>query len=480
MRKTDLWIGGKWVSAHQYVTLHSPYSGEKIAEIGYASPSQVQEAIENSHQAFQTFRHMPIYRRAEILGKFAQLLLARQEEAARLIALEAGKPIKVARGEIARTVQTYQFAAEAAKQLSGETIPMDAAPRGEHHTAFTQRRPLGVVTAITPFNFPFNLVGHKVGPAIAAGNTIVLKPAEQTPLSALFLADVFQEAGLPAGVLNIVPGYGQELSEMLTTHPYVQFITFTGSPRVGKLIRQQAGLRRVTLELGSNSPLLVDRDFSKEELEKIAAETAIGGFSYNGQVCISVQRVFVHDDIFDTFVSLLSQQAEQLHIGDPLDEQTDISAMIHASANERLQSWMKAAVEAGAMIHTGGKLENHVLYPTVMTNVPADSALRCEEAFGPVIIVTPFSNWNEAIALANQSKYGLHAGVFTKNFERAWLAADALESGGVLINQVPTFRLDHMPYGGVKESGVGREGIKYALEEMTELKLIAFRTGVFS
>lgn len=423
---------------------------------------------------------MAAHQRADILTRAANLLLERAEEAVRIIALEAGKPVKTARGEISRTVQTYLFAGEAAKQLSGETIPMDAAPRGENHIAFTQRRPLGVVSAITPFNFPFNLVAHKVGPAIAAGNTIVLKPAEQTPLSALFLAELFAEAGLPAGVLNIVLGYGHELSEALTTHPDVKFITFTGSPRVGRIIRQQAGLRRVTLELGANSPLLVDSGLNDTELDKIAFETAIGGFAYNGQACISVQRVFVHEDVFDTFTSLLAKHANQLKVGDPLDEDTDISALINENAAQRLASWLKEAVDAGATIHAGGTMENNVMRPTVVTGVPSEAALRCEEAFGPIVSVTPFHSWDEAIFLANESKFGLHAGVFTKHIERAWQAAEELESGGVLINQVPTFRLDHMPYGGVKESGIGREGIKYALEDMTELKVIGFRTGVLS
>lgn len=479
MKRWDLWIGGKWVPAANYVPLKSPHNGETIAEIGYASPDQVNQAIENSHQAFQAFRKTAIHRRADILNKVARQLEERTEEAARIISLEAGKPIKVARGEITRTVQTFVFAAEAAKNIAGETIPMDAAPRGENHVAFTQRRPLGVVTAITPFNFPANLVAHKVGPAIAAGNTIVLKPAEQTPVSSLFLAELFKEAGLPDGVLNILPGYGHELSEALTTHPVVQFITFTGSPRVGRMIRQQAGLRRVTLELGSNSPLLIDAGLTQDELDRIAGETAVGGFSYNGQVCISVQRVFVHEDAFDTFVSLLSKHAEQLKVGDPLDEATDISALISEAASTRLQGWLQDAISKGATIHTGGTTENNTLRPTVISGVPADAALRCEEAFGPVITVTPFASWDDAIALANESKYGLHAGVFTRDIERAWQAANELESGGVLINQVPTFRLDHMPYGGVKESGVGREGVKYALEEMTELKVIGFRTGVF-
>lgn len=475
MKRTELWIGGSWVTADRHVRLQNPHTGDVVAEVGYASVTQATAAVEDSNAAFQAFKKVSVHERAQILTRVAKLLAGQREEAARIIATEAGKPLKAARSEIDRTVLTYQFAAEAAKNVYGETIPMDAAPRGENHFAFTQRRPLGVVTAITPFNFPFNLVAHKVGPAIAAGNAIVLKPAEQTPLSALYLAELFAEAGLPRGVLNIIPGFGHELSDVLTTHPRVQFITFTGSPRVGKLIRQQAGLRRVTLELGSNSPLIIDELFNPQELDQIAAETAQGAFAYNGQVCISVQRVFVHTASFESFVSLLTKHAESLRIGDPLDETTDISSLINDDAVRRLEGWLRDAVRKGARVHSGGRVNGRVMSPTILSEVSVDAALRCEEAFGPVVVATPFASWDEAIVLANQSKFGLHAGVFTKDVERAWTAIDGLESGGILINQVPTYRLDHMPYGGVKESGVGREGVRYALEEMTELQLVGFR-----
>jgi acyl-CoA reductase-like NAD-dependent aldehyde dehydrogenase len=479
MKKTELWIGGKWVPASRHESLQYPQTGEEIAQVGYASVEQAGRAIEAASAAYKGFRHTPAYQRADILYKAAQLLQERHEEASRIIALEAGKPMKAARGEIDRTVQTYQFAAEAAKSMVGEYIPMDAAPRGENHVAYTKRVPLGVVSAITPFNFPFNLVAHKVGPAIAAGDTIVLKPAEQTPLSALFLADLFADAGLPAGVLNVIPGSGQELSEVLTTHPKVAFVTFTGSPRVGKLIRAQAGLRKVTLELGSNSPLLVDEGFTDAELDRIVSETVVGGFSYNGQVCISVQRIYVHHSLYEVFVAKLVEQTQRLKIGDPLDDDTDVSALINEAAVRRLQTWLQHAVDAGAHAQCGGRFHGHVMEPTVLTDVPLDAELNCEEAFGPLVTVTPFDDWKEAVRLANHSKFGLNAGLFTKNIERAMMGAKALDAGGVLINQIPTFRVDQMPYGGVKESGSGREGVKYAMEDMMDIKLVSIRTGVF-
>ncbi|MDQ0190191.1 aldehyde dehydrogenase family protein [Alicyclobacillus cycloheptanicus] len=480
MQRTQLWIGGKWVPGAQTVTLKNPHTGEAIAEIDYASVEQAETAIEAAHAAFTSFQGTPAHRRAEILYRAAERLQARLEEAARIIAAEGAKPIVAARAEMERTIQTYQFAAEAAKAVHGTTVPMDAAPRGERHTAYVIKRPIGVVSAITPFNFPFNLVAHKVGPAIAAGNTIVLKPAEQTPLSALFLADVFREAGLPDGVLNIIPGYGHELGEVLSTHRHVAFVTFTGSPRVGKIIRAQAGLRKVTLELGSNSPLLVDEGFSEAELDRIVAETAGGAFSYNGQVCISIQRVYVHQSQFESFTEKLAARAAQLRVGDPMDESTDISALINEAAANRLKGWLNHAVLRGAKVRTGGKFDGSIMYPTVLTDVPTDVELNCEEAFGPVVTVTPFDTWTQAIEMANNSKFGLNAGVFTKNIERAFQAAERLETGGVLINQIPTFRVDQMPYGGIKESGSGREGVQYAMEDMMEVKMVAFRTGVFA
>ncbi|WP_157071028.1 aldehyde dehydrogenase family protein [Alicyclobacillus acidiphilus] len=476
--ETHVWIDGDWEEASRLVPLMSPYSNDEIAKIGYASPEQVERAIRVAARAFKSFREVPAWRRAEILRKAAQLIDERKDELADTIVREAGKPLKAARVELERTVETYRFAAEAARNLRGESIPLDAAPRGEHYHAYTVYRPVGVVAAITPFNFPMNLVAHKVGPAIAAGNTIVLKPAEQTPLSALVLGHIFQDAGLPNGVLNIVPGDGRELSDVLTTHPDVAYVTFTGSPEVGKLIRAKAGLRKVTLELGSNSPLLIDDGLTDKQLERVAAETVAGAFSYSGQVCISIQRVYVHRHVFDAFAQLVVNKAKSLRIGDPLDADTDVSALINDKAAQRLAAWVDEAKAAGAKVLAGGTVSQRVMEPTVLTNVPSDAKLLTEEAFGPVVVIEPVAAWDEAVTKANQSKFGLNAGVFTNSVEHALQAADEIESGAVLINQVPTFRVDHMPYGGVKESGVGREGVSYAMYEMMEPKLIAFRRGL--
>lgn len=475
--KTHLFIDGDWEEAARHVELRSPYSGEPLAMIGYASPEQATRAIEVAARAQKSFRKVPAWQRAQILRKAADIIADRKEELAETIAREAAKPIRAARQEIDRTVETYRFSAEAAKSIHGETVPMDAAPRGENHVAFTTWEPLGVVTAITPFNFPMNLVAHKVGPAIAAGNAIVLKPAEQTPLSALVLGHIFQDAGLPPGVLNIIPGDGKELSEVLTTHPDVAFVTFTGSPAVGKLIRQQAGLRRVTLELGSNSPLVVDDGFTAHELDKLAAEIVQGGFSYNGQVCISIQRVYIHDAVYDELVERMVAGAKELKVGDPLDEATDVSALINEQAGARLKAWLDEAVDRGAKVLVGGRIEGNRMEPTVVTGVPLDAKLCTEEAFGPILLVERVSSFEKGLELANRSKFGLNAGVFTKRMDHAMLAIETVQAGAVLINQVPTYRVDHMPYGGVKESGVGREGVLYAMYDMMERKLAAIRTN---
>jgi acyl-CoA reductase-like NAD-dependent aldehyde dehydrogenase len=477
--ETQLWINGEWVKAQRYVTLENPHTEEDIAHIGYASVAQANDAIQAAQEAFLTFRETPAWQRAHILRSVAELIADRRDELAETIAREAGKPMRAAKGEVNRTVETYRFAAEAARDIRGESIPLDAAPNGEGYMAYTIQRPLGVVAAITPFNFPMNLVAHKVGPAIAAGNTIVLKPAEQTPLSALVLAKLFKDAGLPDGVLNIIPGDGKELSEALTTHPDVAFVTFTGSPRVGKLIRAQAGLRKVTLELGSNSPLLIDAGFQQSELEQIADETVQGAFTYNGQVCISIQRVYVHQSHYDEFTQMLAKRAAALRIGDPLDEKTDICSLINQAAADRLKQWLDSAVEKGAKVVTGGHFQRRVLEPTVLVDVPADTQLRTEEAFGPIVLVEPFATWSEAIAKANHSKYGLNAGAFTKQLDHALEASCKIEAGAVLINQVPTFRVDQMPYGGVKESGTGREGVRYAMQDMMDIKMVAFRSSAF-
>jgi acyl-CoA reductase-like NAD-dependent aldehyde dehydrogenase len=471
-KKWQLWIGGKWREAKSYEPLYNPHSNEEIAQIGQAEPVDAIEAIVEANAAFQKYRSYPAHARAEILFKAAAIMEERSEELARIISLEAAKTIRNAREEMNRTVQTYRFAAEASKNNYGEQIPMDAAVGGVNRFGFTVRTPIGVVTAITPFNFPFNLVAHKVGPAIAAGNSIVLKPAEQTPLSALVLADIFKEAGLPDGVLNIIPGKGDVLSEALTTHPHVKKVTFTGSVEVGHLIQQQAGFRKLTLELGSNSPFIIDEGV---DIDQIIQRSVMGSFTNNGQVCISIQRIYVHKSLYQQFLDRFVSTTKQLVIGSPLEENTNITAVISKKSLERLKSWIDEAVQEGAKIECGGTVEGNVLLPTVLTNVNRDSKVFRFEVFGPIVCIFPFDTLDDAINDANDSRYGLNSGVMTPSIERAFYAAERLETGGVVINDIPTYRIDNMPYGGWKDSGVGREGVKYAMQEMMEQKFISFK-----
>lgn len=469
----ELWMNGKFVSTERTYPLYAPYDGKQLATIARADPSHVHEAIEGAHQAFQTMRELPAHRRAEILFGVVRQLTERKEELARICSLEAGKPIRTARGEIERTIATYQFAGEEAKRISGETIPMDAAPGGEDRIGFTWREPLGVVVAISPFNFPFNLVAHKLGPAIAAGNTVVLKPAEQTPLSALIMGELFHNAGLPEGALQIVTGSGRELSDALISDERVKKITFTGSSDVGKLIKSKAGLRKTTMELGSNSALIVEPD---APLDKIIPRCVEGAFAFAGQVCISLQRIFVHESIYSEFSKRFIEKTKQLKVGDPLEEDTDLSAMINSREADRMESWIREAVDAGAKIGCGGQRDGATFTPTVLLDVTRDMSVSCKEVFAPIVSIVPYRNLDEAIELTNDSMYGLNVGIYTQNISHAFYASRKIESGGVIVNDIPTFRVDHMPYGGVKESGYGREGIKYAVQEMTELKFVTIKT----
>ncbi|MFD2368805.1 aldehyde dehydrogenase family protein [Brevibacillus sp. GCM10020057] len=468
--KKPLYLGGAYVEASSYKELRSPHTGEVIAEIAEGTREHMQQAIAYASEAEKVMAALPAHKRANILQTVSRLLQEKREEAARILTLEAAKPITVARGEIARTIETYQFAADEARRLHGETIPMDASAMGENRIAYTVRKPVGIVGAITPFNFPFNLVAHKLGPAIAAGNPVILKPAEQTPLSAFFIADLFAQAGLPAGALQVITGNGSEVGDELVRDDRVKLITFTGSPEVGKLIRRNAGLKRVTLELGSNSALIVDEGV---EIERIIKRTVTGAFTFMGQVCISLQRIFVHRSLYTDFVDRFVAETELLRVGDPADETTDIAALITLGDVKRIGEWIEEAKREGARVLTGG-IEGRIVKPTVIVDAAPHTRVCCQETFAPVVVITPFDTFDEAINEVNNSRYGLQAGVYTNKMEHAFEAADRLEVGGVMINDFPTFRVDHMPYGGLKESGVGREGVKYATEEMTELKLVCF------
>lgn len=390
--KKQLFINGVWMDAKGYYPLYSPYNEELIAEIPLASNEETELAIEAAYQARSEMARMPAFKRAIILENLVDLLEKRKEEAARIIALEASKPLSFAKGEVERTIQTYKFAAEEAKRIHGETIPLDAAPGGENRIAYTTRESIGVIGAITPFNFPMNLVAHKVGPAIAAGNTIVLKPANQTPLSSLFLAELLQEAGLPSGALNIVTGEGRVVGDKLVTDDRVSMITFTGSPGVGIGIRNKAGLKKVTLELGSNAAVIIDKDVN---LDKIIDRCVIGAFSNQGQVCISLQRIYAHEDVYEEFVRKFVEATKGLKLGDPLDATIDISALISPKDVQRTLEWIEEAKESGAKIAIGGKAEGNIVHPTVILDVDTCLKVSCQEVFAPIVLINKIQSIDE-------------------------------------------------------------------------------------
>jgi acyl-CoA reductase-like NAD-dependent aldehyde dehydrogenase len=412
---------------------------------------------------------LPAHKRAEILVRVAAALGRRHEEAATGIALEAGKPLKAARVEAARAMSTFTFAAVEARRLAGEMVPMDASQAGTGKLAFTLRQPIGVVGAISPFNFPLNLVAHKLAPALAAGCAVVLKPASQTPLSALLLAELMTEAGLPPGWLNVVVGPAAEIGDVLVEDERVRAITFTGSSGVGWKLAERAPRKRVNLELGNATPVLVEAD---ADLEDVATRLAANAFSFAGQSCISVQRIYVRRAAYEELVSRFVPKVESLVVGDPLDDATDVGPLIDADARDRVLEWIEEARAAGADVLTGGERDGELLRPTVIANAAPELKVSCEEVFGPVCTVTPYDTLDEAIELANGTRYGLQAGIFTGSIKTALEAARRLEFGGVTVNEAPTFRADQMPYGGVKDSGNTREGPAYAVRELTEERLV--------
>lgn len=471
MEHKKLFINGKWIETDKYHELRSPYNQKTIAYIPIASYEDVELAIRSAEKAKEVMRALTSRERAAILEKVSRLFQENIEECATILALENAKPMKAAKMEIERTIETYKFAAEEAKRLHGETVPLDAAKNGKDRFGFTKREPIGIIGAITPFNFPFNLTAHKLGPAFAAGNTVVLKPATQTPLSAIKTAEFFEEAGLPKGALNLVIGSGSTVGNQLVEDDRLSMITFTGSVPVGLEIKSKVGLKRVTLELGSNAAVIVE---DADDLDAVAERCVTGAFNFSGQVCISVQRIYVKETLFDTFVEKMKKYTEQLVLGDPLSNQTDVSALINENETKRVQAWVDEAVKNGATIAAGGKTQGTVFEPTIILNGKNSLSISCKEVFGPVVLINSYQTWDEAIELVNDSEYGLQAGVYTTNISKAFDAIERLQVGGVIINDIPSFRVDNMPYGGVKNSGVGKEGIKYSVEEMTELKFASF------
>lgn len=466
-------LAGRWVDGSSAYEIRNPYNNAVVGAVGRAGPADLEHAIEGAVAAFPATRALPAHRRAGILRDVSAAIQSRSEEFARIIAQEAGKPIKQARAEVQRSVFTFAQAAEEANRIHGDVLNLDASPNGAGRQGLVRRFAIGPIAAITPFNFPLNLVAHKLAPAIAAGCPVVLKPASQTPISALMLGREIAQAGWPEGALSILPLQSADAAPLVEDER-IKLLTFTGSPAVGWDMKRRAGRKRVTLELGGNAGVIVHRD---ADVELAAARVAAGGFAYAGQSCISVQRVFVHEDVYATFMQHLIPLVEALKLGDPLDEASDLSSLISIADGRRIAEWLDEARAAGAEIVTGGSVEGGNVRPTVVANAGPDLNINCREVFAPVITVGSYATFDEALTAVNDSAFGLQAGVFTNDLRLVWQAYEQLDVGGVIINDVPTWRVDHMPYGGVKQSGFGREGLRYAIEEMTEIKLLAIHLG---
>src|SRR5437016_492542 len=467
LTERKLYVGGEWIETGEWLDVRSPYSGERVGRVAKAGAEETRRAIDAAENAMA--EPLPAHRRAEILVRVAGFLGRRHDEVAKNISDEAGKPMKAARVEARRAMSTYTFAAVEARKLAGEMVPMDASQAGEGQLAFTLRRPIGIIGAISPFNFPLNLVAHKLAPALAAGCAVVLKPASQTPLSALLLAEFETEAGLPPGWLNVLVGPASEIGDVLIEDERVRALTFTGSGAVGWKLAERAPKKRVNLELGNATPVIIAVD---ADIDAAAAAMAANAFSFAGQSCISVQRIYVEAPAYDRFVERFLPRVEELKLGDPADEETDIGPVIDEDARERILAWIEEARANGAQLLTGGELDGELIRPTVIANAGPKLKVSCEEVFGPVCIVNSVGSLDEAIALANGTRYGLQAGIFTTKLETALRAAQELEFGGVMVNEAPTFRADQMPYGGVKDSGNTREGPAYAVRALTDERLV--------
>lgn len=468
MTTKPLLLGGEWRTTAESREVRSPYDSELIARFSVASEADAEAAIAAASRAAAELKEWPRYRLADSLRVVAEGLKARGEEFARTIALESGKPIKTARVEVERAVSTFTYASEEARRFAGEIVPLDGQATGVGRMGWTERVPRGVVFGITPFNFPLNLVAHKVAPALASRNAIIIKPSPRTPLTSFLLGEVFLESGFPPAALQVLPLEIETIDTVLEDER-VRMVSFTGSAEVGWLLRARAARKQVTLELGGNAPVIIDET---ADVDYAAERTSLAAFSYAGQVCISAQRILLHESISEEFTGKLVERAESLRAGDPLDEATEISNMIDEAAARRAESWVREALDAGAHLLTGGRREGSLLDATVLANVHAEMRVCSEEVFAPVAAVQTFGDFGEALALANDTRYGLQAGIFTRELSRAMRALRELEYGGVIVNDSPAFRVDNMPYGGVKESGAGREGVRHAMEEMTEPRII--------
>lgn len=462
------YCAGEWRTSDQRLDVTNPYNGEIVGTTFFAGDRDYEDAVTAAERAFEEMRRLQSYERSGLLEKLADGLAARQEEFAQIMAREAGKPIKDARVEVARGVFTLQIAAEEAKRLTGEYIPLDLMPSSAGRFGITRRFPIGPIAGISPFNFPLNLALHKVAPAIASGNTIVLKPPTLDPLTMLSFAQLIEEAGVPKGAVSVMP-MTRQTGDRLVTDERFKLLSFTGSPTVGWDMKRRAGKKRVVLELGGNAGVLVDAD---ADLALAAARSRVGAFAYAGQVCISVQRIYVHRARCEEFTERFLAEVEQIKVGDPLDPTTDLGPMIDPGAARRSQQWVEQAVHEGARVLTGGKAEGNFFQPTVLVDAPRQSFVCSREAFAPLVNLFPIDSFGQGLEQINDSVFGLQAGLFTFDLEHALRAFETLEVGGVIVNDIPTYRIDHMPYGGVKDSGLSREGIRFAIEDMTEPRLM--------
>jgi acyl-CoA reductase-like NAD-dependent aldehyde dehydrogenase len=469
-----LFIDGQWTGRGPLLEVTNKYTGEVFAALPQAGREEVEAGIDAAARAAPVMADLPAHKRYEILSRAAALIRERREEFARTIAIEAGKALKFARIEVDRAIGTFVFAAEEAKRMHGETIPLDAIPSGEGYFGFYVRRPVGVIVAITPFNFPLNLVAHKVAPALAAGNTLVLKPASWTPITAVLLCQVLEQAGLPAGAVNLIVGPGGTIGQWLVTDPRVAKVTLTGSVPVGRQILAMAGIKKVTLELGNTGPVIIAPD---ADLEYAAKRCAVGAYYNSGQVCISVQRIYSQKPVYEAFTDGFVQASQAMVVGDPLDERVDVGPMIDEKEAKRIEGWVAEARDGGAQVLTGGARQGAVYQPTVLTNVAPSMKVVADEAFAPIASVIACDDFEEALRQADATTFGLQASVFTRDLQRVAQAVRRLNFGGVIINDSPAFRADHMPYGGNRQSGLGREGVRFAMEDMTNIQMVAIRTS---
>ncbi|WP_226037266.1 aldehyde dehydrogenase family protein [Aquibacillus saliphilus] len=471
-RQEKMLLAGQWIAANRTFDVINPQDNQLLAKVPKASENDMLFAIEKAQEAYLSNRSWPTHERMAVLNKAASYMEKNKQKFAETIATEGSKTINEARKEVKRAIQTIRISAEEARRINGQTINFDQNEGSENRVGYSYRFPIGVIGAITPFNDPLNLVAHKVGPAIAAGNAIVVKPASVTPLSALLLAEAFTRAGLPAGLLSVITGSGREIGETMVTHPAIKMISFTGGTNAGETIAHQAGVKKINMELGSNSPVIVLND---ADIQDAVASCVSGAFSAVGQNCIGVQRIYVEKDVYSSFLESMRERTSELQVGDKMNELTDVGPMINEREAKRVESWVNEALVDGARIQVGGNRDGAFYYPTILTDVPQTAKIAQEEIFGPVVLVFQVEDVYQAIEQSNAVDYGLQAGIFTADIEKSFLAIQQLDVGGVMVNDSSDYRIDAMPFGGVKNSGLGREGVRSTIEAMTEQKVVCFR-----